>query len=287
MSFFRRGAPVATADAGRHPLDAGAPIREPHGCLDCRLVQRPTRECAECGGSMVAPLAGLRELMSYRDMNLIAERDMWMITALLAGGSIMMPFLLPVSLLTLGASAVQARRRHKARRDQPIAAIVDTRPAPPPEAVSVRGRVTPLRALVARPWDGGNTVAAELAVRWVDGLFLRATASAPFVIDGDEGAVVVTGVYRFAPPMLVYYPATPPDLGGDEPRLAAIGVPATWRFAGQLHVDEVTEGQVVRATGLVREELVPERATFRDGGVSRVMRGTPGAPVLLETTRVG
>jgi hypothetical protein len=247
------------------------------------LVQRPTRECAECGGAMVAPLAGLRELMSYRDMNLVAERDMWMITALLAGGSIVMPFLLPVSLLTLGASAVQARRRHRARRNQPIAAIADTRAAPAPDALAVRGPASPLRGLARRPWDDGSTIAAELAVRWIGGLFLRATAAAPFVIDADGGAVVVTGVIRFAPPMVSYRSTTPPVLSGTEPRLAALGVPAAWQFAGDIHVDEVREGAVVRATGLVHEEPVPERSSYRDGGVARVMRGTPASPVLLET----
>lgn len=276
---------MATAHSGRDVIDASTTIREPHGCLACRLVQRPTRECAECGGSMVAPLSGLRELMSYRDMNLIAERDMWMITALLAGGSIVMPFLLPVSLLTLGASAVQARRRQRARREQPIAAIADTRAVPAADALAVRGLATPLRAPARRPWDDGPTLAAELSIRSLGGLFLRATATAPFVVDADGGAVIVTGVVRFAPPMLAYPATTPPDVSGQDPRLAAIGVPPAWRFAGIIHVDEVKEGASVRATGIVTEEAVPERSSYRDGGVTRVMRGTPLSPVLLETER--
>jgi hypothetical protein len=40
----------------------------------------------------------------------------------------------------------------------------------------------------------------------------------------------------------------------------------------------------VRATGEVREEPVPERSSYRDGGVARVMRGTPISPVLVETS---
>lgn len=280
MSFFRRGRPVATADA----IDPTADLEAPHGCLACRLVQRPTRECLECGGSMVAPLAGLRELMSYRDMNIVAERDMWMITALLAGGSIVMPFLLPVSLLTLGASAVQARRRRRLRSEQPIAAIAEIRALPAPSAITVQGPARPLRTPVRRPWDGGATIAAELAVRWVGGLFLRATASAPFVLDTEHGAVIVTGVIRFAPPLLKYRVASPPETGGDEPRLAALGVPPDWRFAGIIHVDEVTDRAVVRVTGVANEEPVPERSSYRDGGVALVMRGTVVSPVLLETT---
>ena len=35
-------------------------------------------------------------------------------------------------------------------------------------------------------------------------------------------------------------------------------------------------------TGRVVEEPVPALASYRDGGVARVMRGTPDAPVLLE-----
>ena len=280
MSFFRRGKLVATADAIEPTQDLDAP----HGCLACRLVQRPTRECLECGGSMVAPLAGLRELMSYRDMNLVAERDMWMITALLAGGSIVMPFLLPVSLLTLGASAVQARRRRRLRSEQPIAAIAEVRAAPAPGSITVSGPARPLRAPVRRPWDGGTTIAAELAVRWVGGLFLRATAAAPFVVDTEQGAVIVTGVVRFAPPMLKYRVTSPPETGGNDPRLAALGVPAAWRFAGIIHVDEVLDRAVVRVTGLAHEEPVPERSSYRDGGVALVMRGNAASPVLLETT---
>lgn len=235
---------------------------------------------------MVAPLAGLRELMAYRDMSLVAERDMWMITALLAGGSIVMPFLLPVSLFTLGASAVQANRRRRARRDPPIAAVADLRAMPAAGAATISGIAAPLRARVRRPWDDGTTLAAELSVRWIEGVFLRATAAAPFVVNAAEGmrdlSVIVTGVVRFAAPRVVYLETTPPETRGDEPRLAALGVPAGWRFAGSLRVDEVVEGARVRVTGEVHEEPVPERTSYRDGGVARVMRGTPASPVLVE-----
>jgi hypothetical protein len=286
MAFFRRGAHVATADARRPAVEAGSGDGPVHGCLSCRLVQRATRTCAECGGAMVAPLAGLRELMAYRDMTLVAERDMWLITALLAGGSMVIPFLLPVSLFTLGASAMQSNRRRKARRDPPIAAIEDTRAMPGPDAVSVTGVAAPLRARALRPWDGGSSLAAELSVRWIEGLFLRATASAPFVV-GEPGAdphrsVIVTGVIRFAAPRLVYLETSPPEIRGDDPRLAAPGVPPEWRFAGTLRVDEVVEGARVRVTGEVHEEQVPERTSYRDGGVARVMRGTPTSPILVE-----
>ncbi len=268
----------------------GEAIVEPHCCLGCRLVQAPTRECIECGTAMVGPLVGLRELLSYRDMNLVAERDMWLISALLAGGSIVMPFLLPVSIVTLGAAAVQARRLRRVRAELPVAAIAEVRPPPPAGAVTVRGTVHALRASARRAWDGGTSIAAELAVRWVGGLYLRATAVAPFVIASAPGAnashgdVVVTGVVRFAPPMIKYRVAGPPSVTGADPRLAALGVPAEWRFAGLLHVDEITEGVMVAVTGTIREEPVAALSSYRDGGTARVMRGTTETPVLLSTT---
>lgn len=251
-------------------------------CLGCRLVQTATRECVECGASMVGPMESLRELMSYRDMKLVAERDMWLISALLAGGSIVMPFLFPFSIVTLGAAAVQARRQRRARDEQPIAAIAETRLPVAPGAVTVSGVVHPLHAPARRAWDGGSTVAAELGVRWVGGLFLRATAIAPFVVGAPGGDIVVTGVVRFAPPMIMYRIAGPPETTGAAPELAALGVPASWRLAGVLHVSDVAPGATVRVTGSVVEEPVPALASYRDGGVARVMRGTPDAPVLLE-----
>jgi hypothetical protein len=231
---------------------------------------------------MVGPMEGLRELLSYRDMKLVAERDMWLISALLAGGSIVMPFLVPFSLLTLGAAAMQARRQRRARDTLPIAAIADTRVPVSPGAVTVSGVVHPLHAPARRAWDGGSSVAAELSVRWVGGLFLRATAIAPFVVAASGGDVVVTGVVRFAPPMVMYRIAGPPETTGADPGLAALGVPAGWRLAGILHVDDVAAGTTVRVTGPITDEPVPALASYRDGGVARVMRGSVAAPVLLE-----
>lgn len=257
-------------------------MRHGHCCLGCRLVQPPTRDCVECGAGMVAPMAGLRELMSYPDMKLGGERDMWMITALLAGGSIVIPFLMPVSLVTLGAAGVQAVRRRRVRAEQPIAAIVERRPQPAPAASVAIGPAHPLHAPVRRPWDGGTSVAAELGVRWVGGLFLRASAVAPFVVAAPGGDVVVTGVIRLAPPLVKYRVLGTPEVTGAEPRLAALGVPASWRLGGVLHVEDVAVGQVVRVTGVIADEPVAARAGYRDGGVTRVMRGTPAVPVVLE-----
>ncbi len=263
-------------------MAAPAP-REPYGCLGCRLVQAPTRECVECGSGMVMPIGGQRDLLSYRDMNLVAERDLWMISALLAGGSIMMPFLMPAAAVTLGAAALRSLRKRLARAEPPIAAIADVRPRVAAGAVAVRGVAHALRAPARRAWDGGTCIAVELAVRSVEGLFLRATAVAPFVVGAEGGDVVVLGVVRFAPPSIRYRLTAPPEITGAEPRLAALGIPAAWRFAGLLHVDEVADGAMVRVTGSITEELVPALASYRDGGVARVMRGTVSAPVVLET----
>jgi hypothetical protein len=274
---------MAAGDAATRSSVTLEASREAHCCLGCRLVQPPTRECVECGAAMVGPIAGLRTLMSYRDMKLVGERDMWMISALLAGGSIVMPFLLPFSLVALGASAVQARRRRRALTEQPIAAIAESRPPLAATAVTVIGPAHPLRGPARRAWDGGTCVAAELAVRWVGGLFLRATAIAPFVVGADGGDIVVDGVVRFAVPSVKHRLVGPLGVTGAEPRLAALGVPAGWRFGGLLGVEEVRAGDVVAVTGVIAEEPVAALAGYRDGGVARVMRGTTAAPVRLET----
>lgn len=253
-----------------------------HCCLGCRLVQASARECAECGAAMVAPMEGLRELLSYRDMNLVAERDMWLISALLAGGSIVMPFLLPISLLTLGAAGLQARRQRRARDLQPIAAIADTRLPIAPGAVTVSGVVHPLHAPARHAWDDGASVAAELSVRWIGGLFLRATAVAPFVVTAPGGDLVVLGTVRFMPPLLRYRTGAAPEVTGADPRLAALGVPSTWRLSGLLHVTSILAGESVRVAGTITDEPVPALASYRDGGIAHVMRGTPATPVLLE-----
>jgi hypothetical protein len=227
-------------------------------------------------------MEGLRELMSYRDMKLVAERDMWMISALLAGGSIVMPFLLPFSVVALGAAGLQARRQRRARNEQPIAAIAEMRLAVAPGAIVARGTVHPLRAPARRAWDGGTCVAAQLAVRSLGGLFLRATAVAPFVVAAPDGDLVVDGVVHFAPPLIVYRLISHPVVTGADPRLAALGVPASWRLAGMIHTAVIAPGDTVTVTGPVSHEPVPALATYRDGGIARVMRGTPSAPVLLE-----
>jgi len=255
---------------------------EVYCCLGCRLVQAPGRECVECAESMVAPIASLRELLSYRDMRVIERRDLGMISALLAGGSVVMPFLLPISMATFGLWLFQLPRRWQARSKAPIAAIADTRSATLPGAVTVEGQARALRGAARAPWDGRPCLAAELAVRSLGGLYLRAVARVPFVVRAaDERDVVVAGVVRFAPAPVRQRLAGAARTSGDDPLLARLGVPASWRFDGRIVVQAIDDGDRVRVTGGVIEEGVAELADYRDGGVARVMRGTVDAPVVI------
>src|SRR5689334_14378813 len=100
----QRPAPVAASEL-QERLPTGT-----FCCLRCRLLQAPTTSCLHCGAAMVAPIPLIRDLLRYRDMSLSAQRDLGLITALVTGGSIMVPMLAPFAVVSLTALLI---RRHR------------------------------------------------------------------------------------------------------------------------------------------------------------------------------
>src|SRR5688572_21046272 len=118
-------------------------------CLTCRLLQDPTTLCAHCGATMVAPIDLIRDLLGYRDLRLAAERDLGLVTALLAGGSLAVPILAPFALASLAALLLRVpirRRRERALAERHVAAVALPPALPPPQAVTIIGAVRPFRA---------------------------------------------------------------------------------------------------------------------------------------------
>ena len=66
-----------------------------------------------------------------------------------------------------------------------------------------------------------------------------------------------------------------------------MGVPADLAIAGNLEIGHVDESELpIAVTGVVEEETVADMAFHRDGGQMAVMRGAPGAPLLVEDRRL-
>ena len=227
---------------------------------------------------MTAPVELVRELLYYRDMQLVNKRDWGLVTAFLAGSSLALPILAPFavgSLLALGATKLRDLRRRAA-----IAGVSIPLSPPVAGATTVFG--------VARRFRG--TVNGTVLLEHVSvtdrhgGVLLRRTESQPFLLEADDGPILVTGAARVVPPSFV---AERMRVRRDDPRLRRMGVPLDFAVAGELEVAHVTEGAPMLAvTGMLAEESVAEMAFHRDGGRIPVMRGVAGAPLLVEDRRL-
>ncbi len=72
-----------------------------------------------------------------------------------------------------------------------------------------------------------------------------------------------------------------------DPRLVRMGVPADLAISGELEIAMLDErGPVLAVTGVVEDEAVAELAFHRDGGSTPVMRGRPGAPIVVADRRL-
>lgn len=222
---------------------------------------------------MVGPLELVRELLGYRDMQIGRGRDWAFLTALLAGSSIAFPMLLPVA----AAGAVVAMVDKLTSRRRAIRGVVRQ-----PIEVA-RGAVT--RVGTARKLRGTVTSIVDEAPVLVDqatvcdregGVLLRRTASVPFLLDGDDGPLLVIGPVRF--PQV----ATATRVRTGDPQLRRMGVPDDLPIKGRLEAARVVEVARFAVTGVVEDAAIAELAFHRDGGRVPVMRGAVGAPVLLD-----
>jgi hypothetical protein len=255
--------------------------------VQCRLLQAPSASCAECGTHLVAPVELVRELLQYRDMNMVSGRDWAFITAMIAGGSIAFPVIAPLavgSIIALGLGKLLELRKHRA--------IAGIELPPPPvvrDATTIVGLPRKFRSTVPSLVDDAPVLLEHAMVRDRDGgVLIRRSASSPFLLEPADGRpVLVTGPVRLlAPGLFGKSPLREVVQRGDR-RLTRMGVPEDLAIVGELHVGSLVEDQlVVSVTGVVQEESVAELAFHRDGGRVPVMRGRAGAPVVVEDRRL-
>lgn len=237
---------------------------------------------------MVAPVELVRELLRYRDMKMVSGRDWAFITAMIAGGSIAFPVLAPVALGSMVVLGVTKLRELKRRAV--IAGIEMPALHRPPGARTVIGTARKFRATVAS-MIGDAQVLLEHAIvsDRAGGVLIRSSTGAPFLIERgeDDGPLLVTGAVRLvAPGMFGTSPLREP-IKRDDPRLRRMGVPADLAIAGELAASSLVESALpIAVTGVIEDEAVADLAFHRDGGTIPVMRGTPGAPVLIEDRRL-
>ncbi len=247
-------------------------------CVRCRLLQPPGTSCAECNASMIAPVELVRELLYYRDMQLVNKRDWGLITAFLAGSSLALPILAPFavgSAIALGIAKVRELRQRAG-----IAGVSIPLPPPAAGATTVFGVARKLRNTVS-----GSILLEHVSVSDRHGaVLLRRSAGQPFLLESSAGPILVTGAARVVRPSFI---AERLRVRRDDPRLRAMGVPLDFAIAGELEVAHVTDGaEMLAITGVLAEETLAEMAFHRDGGRVSVLRGVPGAPLRVEDRRL-
>jgi hypothetical protein len=279
-----------------HPIDMEpVDLAATFCCLACRLLQPPSTSCLHCGAAMVAPLPLIRDLLRYRDMSLAAERDLGLVTALLAGGSIAVPILMPFALASLAALAVRVPlRRRRARRlaNQDVSPVAPAPALPAPGAVTRVGIARPLYGCAIpslvdeRPMLVEDVALASTGA--LGGMLFRASRSAPFLLETSgpdldrDRAIVITGVVRWVPNVPTAEIRRRAVHRGD-PLLARLGLPDDLRLDAELAVDGLAPESAtsIEVNGVITEERVPELAMYREGAAVMVMRGEPGRPVLV------
>jgi hypothetical protein len=232
---------------------------------------------------MTAPVELVRELLYYRDMSLLDQRDWGLITAFLAGSSLALPILAPFAVGSIIALGVHKLRN--ARKRQAIAGITMPPLAAAPGATTLYGVARRFRATVSSLVDAAPVLIEHAAVKDRHGaVLLRRTAAAPFLLDVETGPVLITGVTRVMAASIL---AQRLRLRRDDPRLERMGVPPDLGITGELEIATVAaDGPALAVTGVIEDEAVAELAFHRDGGRIPVMRGRIGAPVLVEDRRL-
>jgi hypothetical protein len=236
---------------------------------------------------MVAPVELVRELLQYRDMKMVSGRDWAFITAMIAGGSIAFPVLAPFALGSMVVLGISKLREMRMRRV--IAGVELPAPHVAPGARTLVGIPRKFRSTVASIVDDAPVLAEHALVRDKNGgVLIRRSAASAFLLDRDgQPPVLVTGVTRLMSPGLFGRSPVREAVRRGDRRLHRMGVPGDLAITGELFVSSLAEGDlVITVTGLVEDEAVAELAFHRDGGRVPVMRGLPGAPLLIEDRRL-
>ncbi|MBS1122235.1 MAG: hypothetical protein H6Q90_4463 [Deltaproteobacteria bacterium] len=233
---------------------------------------------------MTAPVELVRELLYYRDMQLLGGRDWGLITAFLAGSSLALPILAPLavgSMIALAVTKMRKMRRHG------ITGIAMPPATPAPGATTLYGVARRFRGTVQSLTDAPQVLLEHVVVRDHRGaVLLRRTEAAPFLLDvEDRGPVLIIGVARVTSSASVL--AHRRRVRRGDPVLERMGVPNDLAIAGDLEISTiVADGPGLAVTGVIEDESVAELAFHRDGGQTPVMRGRIGAPILVEDRRL-
>ncbi|MFT3692928.1 MAG: hypothetical protein QM831_07290 [Kofleriaceae bacterium] len=250
-------------------------------CVQCRLLQPPSTTCADCGAHMVAPVELVRELLAYRDMKMTRGRDWGFATAGLAGAAILWPVVTPFALAcALIAARVSSRGKRIAAIDPPVIKSGAS-------ATTIYGTARKFRSTVTSIVDDSEVLAEAITIRPKRSpmVLLRRIMVAPFLIDPVDGGapVLITGAVH----VRGMVQSNHEWVRRGHPLLAKLGVPGDLYIQGPLDAQAIVEaGPVLSITGTLGEEAVPELAFHRDGGLVSVMRGTHGAPVIVEDRRL-
>ena len=236
---------------------------------------------------MVAPVELVRELLHYRDMKMVSGRDWAFVTAMIAGGSIVWPVLAPFALGSMFVLGISKMRDVLVRR------VIAGVPLPPARAAAgaktVVGTPRKFRGTLPSLIDDKPILVEHAIVRDREGgVLIRRSAATAFLLERhDDVPVLVTGATRLvATGLFGKRPLREPVLRGDE-RLTRMGVPSDLAINGELQVSSLGEADLtVSVTGMLDEEAIADFAFHRDGGRVPVMRGVPGAPVLIEDRRL-
>jgi hypothetical protein len=224
---------------------------------------------------MVAPVELVRELLAYRDMNIVSARDWGMITGLLAGGSIAFPVLTPFAVGSLVAAAVQRVRRLRAKKA--VTGIEVPPPAIAMGATAVAGIARKLRMCISS-LHGDDVLVEHAVIRDRDGVVLRRTESAPFWLEREgQPPVMIVGAMR----RIGLCSGSFVDVERGDAVLARMGIPRDFAISGSLQIAAIAEATKVSVLGVLEDEIVAEAAFHRDGGQVPVMRGRPGMPLLV------
>ena len=236
---------------------------------------------------MVAPVELVRELLYYRDMKMVSGRDWAFITAMIAGASIAFPILAPFALGSMAVLGV--RKISELRQRRTIAGVALPGPEIVERAQTVIGMPRKFKSTLPSLVGDAHVLAEHAVVRdKAGGVLIRASLASPFFIERrDDSPVLVTGAMRIMSPGLFGVRPVRERITRGDPRLRRMGVPADLAISGELLVSSLADGDLpIAVTGLVDQEAVVDLAFHRDGGQIPVMRGTPGAPVIVEDRRL-
>ncbi|HSD86180.1 MAG TPA: hypothetical protein VLB44_01655 [Kofleriaceae bacterium] len=256
-------------------------------CVQCRLLQAPTTSCVECGTPMVAPVELVRELLYYRDMKMVSGRDWAFITAMIAGGSIAFPVLAPFALGSMVVLGISKLREMRARRV--IAGVEMPAPHIAPGARTVVGVARKFRGTVSSIVNDAPVFVEHAMVKdRAGGILIRRSTGTSFLLEREgDPPVLITGVTRLVSPGLFGTAPLSEAVRRGDKRLHRMGVPSDLAIAGKLQVSSVADDDLaIAVTGVMEDESVAELAFHRDGGRVPVMRGQPGAPLLIEDRRL-